>query len=530
MSEQKFGDLSKVNLYGADEGQLGELKQSQEDIIKSLENRYNQPNWFKVSAGFLKPQLGGFGASLGSASEALAENVEKQRESQIPIAQMRAQLAQTNLSLGSQQKANQMMQAWKSSGKPMDQATYAEVTALAPNSAAATAAKAAYEGGAKDIENTRAQQRTLLDAIQVKQAKGMPLSASETNFLQNFASGLLNAPESSRSSQIAQPKIDNMVDQRAQGDIAALQREIANTPKTETGRLSILNQELEKAKERSIGAVTKESTSLNPSESKTEGKPQTYYPPTYKFPDVSNMTDPERKSRELSYQRNVESAEKKSEDQVQQWRSVAADPVFSTINSEYTSAIDLLKTQPKTAKKVFNLLREDGSLKNQVLSAAQQGFGISLGSMAATLNLPVEAFQRAGLNEAEQLLADRLVRAMLVVGNAKLASQGITPEKGQDAYKQYLDNTKASLQQNPATALHNLQKDYVTFIHNKQLFDQVNKEYRSQQEHSPSPYTDVINNSPEIARINANAREEMHKHEADYQEAIRQIAKRRKAN
>ena len=126
-------------------------------------------------------------------------------------------------------------------------------------------------------------------------------------------------------------------------------------------------------------------------------------------------------------------------------------------------------------------------------------------------------------------MADRLVRAMLVTGTAKLASQGITPEKGQATYDRYLQDTKASLQQNAATALHNLQKDYVTFRQNKQLYDQVGREYRNQQKYSPTPYTDVINSSPDIARINEQARSEMDRYETEYSQAVRQLAEKRRA-
>jgi hypothetical protein len=493
MADQKFGDLSKVNLYGVDEGQLGELKQSQEDIIKSLERRYEQPNFFKVAAGFLKPQLGGFGASLGSASKALGENTEKQRESQIPIAQMRAQLAQTNVLMGSQQKANQLMQTWEASGKPMDQATYAKVTALAPNSAAATAAKAAYEGGAKDIENARSQQRTVLDAIQVKQAKGMPLTASETNFLQNFASGLLGSPESNRASPMAGPAINTGAQQ--------------NQPASSTP-----------------------SASNAPSASMPEQPKQfTPYPQTFAFPDVSNMSDPERKSREAAYLRNAEAKEKESEEYLKQLKTTSADPVYSSINSEYATGINLIQSHPQVAKKVFNLLRQDGSFASQIFSAAQAGFGINLGNMAANISLPVEAFQRAGLNREEQLLADRLLRSMLVTGSAKLASQGITPEKGQASYQQYLESTKANLQQNAATALHNLQKDYVTFQQGKKIFDVANQEHRNQQKYSATPYTDVLNSSPDIRRASEQAREKMKEYEDYYSEAIRSQAEKRKS-
>jgi hypothetical protein len=479
-------DLSKTNPYGMAPEQISDLQDTLNKQINALEQRYAQPNLFKVAAGFLKPQLGGFSASLGSASEAMGENIEQQRAIALPLAQMRTQLAQSNILLDQNTTQAKEFANWQATKKPMDQTTYARIAALNPNSSVAAAAKAAYEGGSKDIENTRAQQRAILDTIQLKQAKGMALSKTEDDFLQNFATGLIGAPEGARASNIALPGSD-----------------VSNQPNAAPAKPS--------------------------GEPKAEEKPS-FYPPTFQFGDVSKMTDPERKAYESAFQRNIESAEKKSEDQVQQWRSVATDPVYSAINSEYTSAIDLLKTQPNVAKKVFNLLRQDGSLFNQVMAAAQTGFGVNLGNMAANLNLPVEAFARAGLNEEQQLMADRLVRAMLVVGNAKLASQGITPEKGQAAYTQFLENTKASLQQNPATALHNLQKDFVTFNQNKKLYDQTVKEYRGQQKHSMTPYTDVINNSPELARINEAARREMMGHESDYQAAIRQRAELRKAN
>jgi hypothetical protein len=241
------------------------------------------------------------------------------------------------------------------------------------------------------------------------------------------------------------------------------------------------------------------------------------------------MSDPERESAKLIYQKNVQNAESTSEGIFNQWKSLSSDPVYSSINSEYKSAIDLLTKQPMLAKKVFNLLRQDGSFVNQLGAAAQAGLGVNLGSMAANINVPVEPFLRAGLNREEQMLADRLVRAMLVVGNAKLVSQGITPEKGNAIYQQALENTKASLQQNPATALHNLQKDYVTFQQNKELHDQTVKEHRVQQLHSLTPYTDVINNSPKIQAINSDARDRMQKHETDYESAIERARKRREA-
>jgi hypothetical protein len=525
-------DPTKMPIYGTTEEQQQKYNQTLQDQIKALENRYAQPNWFKVAAGFAKPQLGGFMASLGSASEALGENVEQQRAAALPIAQMRAQLAQSEMIMGSGKTQSDEFKAWQASKQPMDKGTYARLTALNPNSPIAMAAKAAYEGESKDVENTRAQQRIVMDAIQIKQAKGIPLSATETNFLQNFASGVLSAPEASRATGIAKPKIDEAVARRAQQDVAAVTAELSRLPAGDPRR-AILNVELEKAKQQAgeIGAEGAEITpsTTKPGEDAAKKEKTEFYTPTFKFPDTSSMTDPQRESAKQSFQRNAEAAENRSEAQVSQWRSLAADPVYSSVDSEYSSAINLMKEHPEVAKKVFNLLRKEGSVFNQVASAAQAGMGVSFGNMAANINVPIEAFSRAGLNPEQQMVADRLLRAMIVVGNAKLASQGITPEKGQESYKSYMEGTKASLQQNASTALHNLEKDYITFQQNKKLYDQVTKEHRKQQQHSPTPYTDVINNSSEIQRINQEARDEMKKREKYLSDAIKIRSEKRRA-
>ena len=107
-------DYSKLPLFGASEKQLESLRDAQQQAITALEQRYAQPNLFKVSEAFLKPQLGGFAASLGSAMGAMGENTEQQRAQQLPISQMRAQLAQSNLVLGSSVSINEEIKKWMS--------------------------------------------------------------------------------------------------------------------------------------------------------------------------------------------------------------------------------------------------------------------------------------------------------------------------------------------------------------------------------------------------------------------------------
>jgi len=111
-SPQVGFDLSKTNTYGTSEEDLNNLKSAQQDILKGLESRYAQPNLWKVAAGFAKPQLGGFVASLGSAAEAMGENLEQQRAMGLPIAQMKAQIAQSNVLLSKNKDVSDEIQAW----------------------------------------------------------------------------------------------------------------------------------------------------------------------------------------------------------------------------------------------------------------------------------------------------------------------------------------------------------------------------------------------------------------------------------
>ena len=70
-----------------------EYLKAAKDYADKLEQRYAKPNYFKIAAGFLKPQLGGFSASLGSANEAMGEQAELERAIAPTVAQMRSQLA-----------------------------------------------------------------------------------------------------------------------------------------------------------------------------------------------------------------------------------------------------------------------------------------------------------------------------------------------------------------------------------------------------------------------------------------------------
>jgi hypothetical protein len=104
-----IADISKANFYGQSADAQQELIDANENAIKALQQRYENPNWFNVAAGFFKPQLGGFAASLGSAAQAMGENLERQRANELPVAQYRAQVALMKNQMAQNQKANELL-------------------------------------------------------------------------------------------------------------------------------------------------------------------------------------------------------------------------------------------------------------------------------------------------------------------------------------------------------------------------------------------------------------------------------------
>jgi hypothetical protein len=94
-----------INTAGLPEDEQQNIMDARSRSLDALEQRYAQPNWFKVAAGFAKPQLGGFSASLGSAFDAMGENVEQQRAIAPTIAVERAKLEQMKAMMGKSERA-----------------------------------------------------------------------------------------------------------------------------------------------------------------------------------------------------------------------------------------------------------------------------------------------------------------------------------------------------------------------------------------------------------------------------------------
>lgn len=103
-----------------------EYIKAREDAANKLEQRYAKPNYFQIAAGFLKPQLGGFSASLGSANEALAEQAELERAIAPTVAQMRSRIALSKVGLAQGQRAAEIAEKARGEGRVMNPTEAAE--------------------------------------------------------------------------------------------------------------------------------------------------------------------------------------------------------------------------------------------------------------------------------------------------------------------------------------------------------------------------------------------------------------------
>jgi hypothetical protein len=100
-------------MIGGDDKAKSEYFDAIQKTLAALEARTQQgPNLFQVGAALLDPgRTGNFGEAVGRAAGVVGQYQEKQREAELPIAQMRAQLAGQKYEVENQGKALQLLSA-----------------------------------------------------------------------------------------------------------------------------------------------------------------------------------------------------------------------------------------------------------------------------------------------------------------------------------------------------------------------------------------------------------------------------------
>ena len=175
-----LGEIDKAgNLAYGENDPLTPIYEGIKKNMDDLEARYAQPNWFKIAAGFAKPQLGGFLAGLGSASEAMGENIEQQRQLAIPLANMRTELAVKGQILARNKEVNDEIRAWQAAHPreaiPSDKLQ--DWSGRAPDSTGVKSLLAERTNAQKNLELSN-QQRQLSQAEQNQKLQLLTLQKS----------------------------------------------------------------------------------------------------------------------------------------------------------------------------------------------------------------------------------------------------------------------------------------------------------------------------------------------------------------
>lgn len=178
------GNQSALNTFNANPADIDSYNEALQNSVQALKDRYAQPNWFNVAAGFAKPQLGGFTASMGSASQALGDWQEQQRAQQLPISQMQQQIALNKITMGQNAKIASDEAARKAAGTPITSEYLSTAQSTAPNSPVTTAIGNAYTSQQKERELSHSELADAQTRVNYANSTGMNPDSKDLAILQ----------------------------------------------------------------------------------------------------------------------------------------------------------------------------------------------------------------------------------------------------------------------------------------------------------------------------------------------------------
>jgi len=407
-----------INPAGASQADLEEYQKSLEAQISALEQRYAQPNWYKVAAGFLKPQLGGFAASLGSAAEAAGENLEMQRASALPIAQMRSQLAQSKILTGQNKTVADMVAEHLGSGKQLTPEFVAEVNRIAPDSPSAKALTAQLAASQKQRELVSSEQANAMQRIQLARQMGTQPNPKD---LALVAASSPTETTTTTPRPAAAPSTE--ATDRLLRDRTALENELKRIPATPENkeRRLIIQSELDKV-------TSKLDAGAAEAAEPPKVKAQEYLPMTVSVPQLSDVPDPERQ-RIIASQtdQRAKDFEKTSTERYNNLKTLTAPEFTSSANAAAKTALSLMEDHPEMAQKVLNMVRSSGPLAAAMAHGVSAQFNSTAGSFGGAVQFPVEAFVEAKLTPKEQEYADALLNSLATMKAYSLKLGGVTP-------------------------------------------------------------------------------------------------------
>jgi hypothetical protein len=461
-----FADPSKLNQYGAKEEDISEYQQSLQDSINALQMRYAQPNWFNVAAGFFKPQLGGFAASLGSASEALGQNVEKQRESQLPIAQMRSQLALSKITMGQNKQAADLVKEWEGRKSPPG-----EMAALAQKleSLGATGLAAGIKGKLDTMRSTTASDQQALAIFYQKKASDIAAVQTQVQaklIPKELASKLID--EITKRQPPSTTSFSLLPEDGAAAEVAGTAKAPGGMEKAPVSATDAAAADAVAAAAAAAAPVAK--TAADAAAAKTAvaepvaapAKPKTLIKPVIDLNVETNDTESQIAARAARA-----AASGKEGDEVYSYlRDVGGPEAYNDNITPVKNALGLLgygekdlakrKALEANANKVLNVLA--GDTFSAMLAALNKGIGINIGPASATLSAPMETFVRArfpkstGLQDYALDLAQNFAKINLV----QQRMMGVNQSTARNAELHLYNASGPTMNSSPVAAMKNI--------------------------------------------------------------------------
>lgn len=534
----KDASISDLNLFGAEAPDVQEYVTAREQGLKALEQRYANPNWFNVAAGFLKPQLGGFGASLGSANQALGEWQEKQRENLIPVSKMRSELALAKIALGQKLKAADVAQkainapggptlqdaatttALGGAGAPTAQALTSGVAqrnadletaakALAVNNAGFVAEKTALDELAKLNQWTPEQRAEKLAGLISKWksaiapvARPAPVTPSGIAAAATPAGAGAVAPVAAGAVTPADVSLagsDAAFDAALKPTIytgTALSAEQIKSYEERAAKGDTLAEDILRAYRASpVGAAAEKEIPKPGQPTATGEKPiTTQYKNTFGS-NIRYTNDAQQAIALAAAAKTAETENKIAEKALENYRYLAQDTVRNSTTSAFDN-VDRMYANPKTSPVISRI--SDAVKSAGVLAVlASQGTAVSTLGYGMQLSAPVQQAILATLPEADRAVAAQYMTYVGTIHAADLLTQGKTPTD-----KDIIES--AGLNRPMSAQFNNAARAQARFKHALATNDVLTRELsEAQKTGSPAPYAEVLKQSNMLKVLNA---------------------------
>ena len=501
-------DLTKAPLYGQGTDEYMEtIQKAQQDAIKALQDRYANPNWFKVAAGFGKPQLGGFAASLGSAFEALGENTELERAQQMPIQQLKMQMAQTGALMKTTKDVNDEIRKWTTEhpGEEIPSDKMRDWVSRAPDSQGVKGLKDQIADAQKKLGYTQTQQQI---ASAQRQANALE---------QRQKSDILDKQEA-RNEALMKTNSISSAQYRAEMSRIAKEREDLFKA-VSTGSLPTTTDFPPFSKDNPAGnkgsnvpnasapdtnapapapaPVSKPSNAPAPVKPPSTGssKPASgYLPEVHVLPQFGpSASDVEAKNQEAQRALTQERASRDEEFNQKQYQGLQSFARYSgaarDVSRAWQTIQNAYKDDSKGVQSLVDAVREGGPLQ----AAMSDGFAFYAGNISANVSLPVNKFKIAGLDENKRTTYDNVASAFATLANAELARQGIDPKTA--TLEQY--KTALGIGSTAEAAYRSAGHSALNFQEQAERAKLIQEEFKRTKPSSLARYTDAFH-SPKV--------------------------------